>query len=85
MFETRVAKESRTGFRAPNRQSREAWTRALLATSGIAANPTRLLPDIIVDLAVKQGDAPALLYRSEARSLRCSRLIDPNTSRSGWA
>jgi fatty-acyl-CoA synthase len=66
-----------------NRRSREAWTRALLATSSIAANPARLLPDIIEDLAAKQGSAPALL--SEASSLTYSELADAANRYSRWA
>jgi non-ribosomal peptide synthetase component F len=67
----------------PSRRSREAWTRALVATSGIAANPTRLLPDIIVEWAGKQPDAPALVSR--ARSLTYSQLAEAIEVSGRWA
>ena len=41
------------------------WVRALEATAPIAANPDRLLPGIIEELAQTRGDAPALLSVSE--------------------
>lgn len=41
------------------------WTRALAATAGIAAAPTRTLPILIEDLAASHGDAPALLSDAE--------------------
>ena len=44
------------------------WVRALEATAPIAANPHRLLPQIIEQLAQTQSDAPALLSASETFS-----------------
>ena len=41
------------------------WVRALEATAPIAANPRRLLPVIVEDLAQTRGDVPALLSASE--------------------
>jgi fatty-acyl-CoA synthase len=66
-----------------NRRSRDAWTRALLATSTIGANPTRLLPDILEDLAARQGDAPAVL--SQGSSLTYSQLAEAIGQYSRWA
>ena len=44
------------------------WVRALEATAPIAANPHRLLPHIIEQLAQTQSDAPALLSAGETFS-----------------
>jgi fatty-acyl-CoA synthase len=48
----------------------QAWVRALEATAPIAARPRRLLPDVIEDLALRFGDAPALLSQTECLSFR---------------
>ena len=52
----------------PSKQSAALrdWVRALEATAPIAANPDRLLPGIIEELALTHGDAPALLSVSES-------------------
>ncbi len=42
------------------------WVRALEATAPIAANPHRLLPDVIAEVAQTQADAPALLAAGES-------------------
>jgi len=42
------------------------WVRALEATAPIAANPQRLLPDVIEELAQTRADAPALLSAGES-------------------
>ena len=44
------------------------WVRALEATAPIAANPQRLLPQIIEQLAQTQSDAPALISAGETFS-----------------
>src|SRR5208337_3343324 len=44
------------------------WVRALEVTAPIAANPHRLLPQIIEQLAQTQSDAPALLSAGETFS-----------------
>ena len=44
------------------------WVRALEATAPIAANPQRLLSDVIAELAQTHGDAPALLSARESFS-----------------
>ena len=46
------------------------WVRALEATAPIAANPHRLLPDVIRELAEAHGDAPALLSAGESLTYR---------------
>jgi fatty-acyl-CoA synthase len=46
------------------------WVRALEATAPIAANPRRLLPDVIEELAEAHGDAPALLSPGESLTYR---------------
>ena len=44
------------------------WLRALEATAPITANPQRLLPSVIDELAQKHADAPALLSAAERLS-----------------
>ncbi len=46
------------------------WVRALEATAPIAANPQRLLPDVIRELAEAHDDAPALLSAGESLTYR---------------
>jgi len=46
------------------------WVRALEATAPIAANPRRLLPCIIEDMARSRGDAPALVAAGENLTYR---------------
>jgi len=46
------------------------WVRALESTAPIAANPQRLLPCIIEDLAQTRGEAPALLAAGESLTYR---------------
>jgi len=46
------------------------WLRALQATAPIAAQPTRILPILIGELAETRGDAPALLSDRECLSYR---------------
>src|SRR5215467_4197225 len=48
----------------------QAWVRALEATAPIAARPRRVLPDVIEELALRFGDAPALLSQAECLSFR---------------
>ena len=48
---------TRTDNEAVNDQSAsKTWLRALEATAPIAANPHRILPDVIEDLAETRGD-----------------------------
>ncbi|MBV8849672.1 MAG: long-chain-acyl-CoA synthetase [Methylobacteriaceae bacterium] len=63
--------------------SRDAWIRALQATSTISANPLRLLGDVLEEKAGVRGDAPALL--SETRSLTYSELAELTNRYSRWA
>jgi len=46
------------------------WVRALEETAPISAHPLRLLPDVILEWAQIQGDAPALLSRGEDFTFR---------------
>ncbi len=46
------------------------WMRALEATAPIAANPQRILPRVIEELAQTRGDAPALLSARETLTYR---------------
>jgi fatty-acyl-CoA synthase len=46
------------------------WIRALEATAPIAANPQRILPRVIEELAQTRGDAPALLSARETLTYR---------------
>jgi fatty-acyl-CoA synthase len=48
----------------------KAWLRALEMTAPIAAQPTRLLPAIIDEVAARQGDTPALLSDRETLTYR---------------
>ena len=59
------------------------WVRALEATAPIAANPQRILPRVIEELAETRGDAPALL---SARECLTYRALDERANRySRWA
>jgi fatty-acyl-CoA synthase len=59
------------------------WVRALEATSPIAANPTRILPRVIEEIAATRGDAPALLSAHETLSYRA---LDERANRyARWA
>ncbi|MEA2840596.1 MAG: fatty-acyl-CoA synthase [Methylobacteriaceae bacterium] len=65
------------------RRSRDAWIRALEATSTTKSNATRLLADIIDERAGERGDAPALL--SDKQSLTYSELAEQANRYSRWA
>jgi fatty-acyl-CoA synthase len=65
------------------RPSRDAWIRALQATSTIVANPTRLLADHLQERAIADGSAPALL--SDAQSLTYAELAKQANRFSRWA
>jgi fatty-acyl-CoA synthase len=54
---------SKSGDRSHS--SADAWRRALERTAPIAANPSRILPVVIDELAVRFGEAPALLSDRE--------------------
>jgi fatty-acyl-CoA synthase len=59
------------------------WVRALEATAPIAANPERILPRVIEELAETRGDAAALLSPSECLTYRA---LDERTNRyARWA
>ena len=59
------------------------WVRALEATAPIAANPQRILPRVIEELAETRGDAPALL---SARECLTYRALDDRVNRyARWA
>jgi fatty-acyl-CoA synthase len=59
------------------------WVRALEATAPIAANPERILPRVIEELAETSGDAPALLSASECLTYRA---LDDRANRyARWA
>jgi fatty-acyl-CoA synthase len=48
----------------------KAWLRALELTAPIASNPERILPAVILEVAAKMGDAPALLSDQESFTYR---------------
>jgi fatty-acyl-CoA synthase len=48
----------------------KAWLRALELTAPIAGNPDRILPAVILEVAAKMGDAPALLSDQESFTYR---------------
>jgi fatty-acyl-CoA synthase len=54
----------------PGHTPAKAWLRALEMTAPIAAQPTRLLPAIIDEVAARQGDTPALLSDRETLTYR---------------
>jgi fatty-acyl-CoA synthase len=59
------------------------WVRALEATAPIAANPQRILPRVIEELAETRGDAPALLSADECLTYRA---LDERANRyARWA
>jgi fatty-acyl-CoA synthase len=59
------------------------WVRALEATAPIAANPARILPRVIEELAETRGDAPALLSAHECLTYRA---LDERANRyARWA
>jgi fatty-acyl-CoA synthase len=59
------------------------WVRALEATAPIAANPRRILPRVIEELAETRGDAPALLSANECLTYRA---LDDRVNRyARWA
>ncbi len=58
-----------SGDRAGHTPAR-AWLRALEMTAQIAANPTRILPVVIDEIAERHGDVPALLGDRETLTYR---------------
>ncbi len=59
------------------------WVRALESTAPIAANPQRILPRVIEELAETRGDAPALLSAHECLTYRA---LDDRANRyARWA
>ena len=61
----------------------DAWTRALKLTGTIDPNPRRLLSDIIDEVAIAHGDAPALL--SDDADLTYRQLSERINRTSRWA
>ena len=59
------------------------WVRALEATAPIAANPRRLLPDVVAEMAQSQPDAPALLAVGE--NLTYGALVARQNRYARWA
>ena len=66
------------------KSTRDAWIRALEWTSTIAANPTRLLADVLDEFAPAHTDDKALLT-SAGRSLYLSELAGEANRYSRWA
>jgi fatty-acyl-CoA synthase len=66
LIETDLVRRAATG----NDTALCDWVRALEATAPIAANPQRLLPHVIAELAQTQGHAPALLSAGESLTYR---------------
>ena len=48
----------------------QAWLRALELTAPISSNPDRILPAVILEVAARMGDAPALLSDQESFTYR---------------
>jgi fatty-acyl-CoA synthase len=59
------------------------WLRAFETTAPIAANPTRILPVLVQELAERFGDAPAMLSERECWSFR--QLAARTNQYSRWA
>jgi fatty-acyl-CoA synthase len=60
-----IATERPAGASTGGQSALHDWVRALEATAPIAANPRRLLPSVIEELAQSRRDAPALLSVGE--------------------
>jgi fatty-acyl-CoA synthase len=61
----------------------QAWLRALELTAPIASNPDRILPAVILEVAAKMGDAPALLSDQESFTYRA--LAERTNQYARWA
>lgn len=61
----------------------QAWLRALELTAPIASNPDRILPAVILEVAARMGDAPALLSGQESFSYRA--LAERTNQYARWA
>jgi len=61
----------------------KAWLRALELTAPIAGNPDRILPAVILEVAAKMGDAPALLSDQESFTYRV--LAERTNQYARWA
>jgi fatty-acyl-CoA synthase len=60
-----------------------AWLRALELTAPIASNPERILPAVILEVAARMGDAPALLSDQESFTYRA--LAERTNQYARWA
>jgi fatty-acyl-CoA synthase len=65
-----ILEANRTSDKAAGQTALRDWVRALEATAPIAANPQRLLCDVIAEVAQTHGDAPALLAADERLTYR---------------
>jgi len=61
----------------------KAWLRALELTAPIANNPDRILPAVILEVAARMGDAPALLSDQESFTYRA--LAERTNQYARWA
>jgi fatty-acyl-CoA synthase len=61
----------------------KAWLRALELTAPIASNPERILPAVILEVAARMGDAPALLSDQESFTYRA--LAERTNQYARWA
>ena len=68
---------------APKPSANKDWLRALALTAGLDKSPARTLPVVIDELAVRYGDAPALLSDRERLSFR--QLADRSRRYARWA
>jgi len=79
LIETERPTRASSGKQTPLRD----WVRALEATAPIAANPQRLLPCVIEELAQTRGDAPALVSAGESLTYRA--LAERASAFARWA
>src|SRR5579883_222205 len=68
---------------AANPSPAKMWLRALELTAPIPDNPNRIFPNVVEELAVKFGGAPALLAEDE--SLSYSELAERSNQYARWA
>ena len=67
----------------PKRSASKDWLRALEMTARIEADPTRILPTVIAEVAARQGAAPALV--SDRESFSFAELADRIRRYGHWA
>jgi fatty-acyl-CoA synthase len=70
---------------AANNKALRDWIRALEGTAPIAAHPQRLLYDVVAEMALAHGDAPALIAADSGDCLTYRALIERANRYACWA